>query len=67
VNLPILNIYTLIFNKKENENEDDDKNNILLNIAIDSIQTYGFYKTNCGIFVPLSNLIYLMELIQILV
>ena len=45
--------YTLIFDKKENC---DNENNISLNIAIDSIQTYGFYKTNGGVFVQLSNL-----------
>lgn len=48
--------YTLIFDKKENENEDDDKNVPSLNIAIDSIQTYGFYKLNGGVLVQLSNL-----------
>lgn len=45
-------IYTLIFDKKE----DCDKNIPSLNIAIDSIQTYGFYKTNGGVFIESSNL-----------
>jgi len=42
--------YTLIFDKKE------DDNNTSLNIAMDSIQTNGFYKLNGGVFVNLSNL-----------
>jgi hypothetical protein len=44
--------YTLIFNKKE----DEDKNETSLNIAMNSIQTNGFYKLNGGVFVNLSNL-----------
>jgi hypothetical protein len=44
--------YTLIFDKKD----DSDKNDMSLNIAIDSIQTYGFYKLNGGVLVQLSNL-----------
>lgn len=42
--------YTLIFDKKEDENDTS------LNIAMDSIQTNGFYKLNGGVFVNLSNL-----------
>jgi hypothetical protein len=43
-------IYTLIFDKKEDENDTS------LNIAMNSIQTNGFYKLNSGVFVQLSNL-----------
>ena len=50
--------YTLIFDKKEDNDKKDnfDKNDTSLNIAIDSIQTYGFYKLNGGVLVQLSNL-----------
>lgn len=42
--------YTLIFDKKECED------NTSLNIAMDSIQTNGFYKLNGGVLVQLSNI-----------
>lgn len=43
-------IYTLIFYKKE------DEFNTSLNIAMDSIQTNGFYKLKGGVFARLGNL-----------
>lgn len=42
--------YTLIFDKKECETDTS------LNIAIDAIQTYGFYESVGGVLIPLSNL-----------